>query len=77
MVADDLDGVLVSADGAVTAETPELALYGAFCRGGGSSLFGQGEVSHVVNDADGELTLHLVLLQLVVNGKDGSGRSVL
>ena len=77
VVADDLDGVLVSADGAVAAETPELALNGAFCRGGGSSLFGQREVSHVVNDADGELTLHLVLLKLVVNGKDGGRRSVL
>ena len=77
VVADDLDGVLVSADGAVAAETPELALNGAFCRGGGSSLFGQREVSHVVNNADGELTLHLVLLKLVVNGKDGGRRSVL
>ena len=77
VVADDLDGVLVSADGAVAAETPELALNGAFCGGRGSGNFGQGEVSHIVNDADGELTLHLVLLQLVVNGKDGSGRSVL
>ena len=33
VVADDLDGVLVRADGAVAAETPELALDGAFCRG--------------------------------------------
>ena len=77
VVADDLDGVLVSADGAVAAETPELALNGAFCRSGGSSLFGQREVSHVVNDADGELTLHLVFLKLIVNGKDGCRRSVL
>ena len=77
VVADDLDGVLVSADGAVTAETPELALDGAFCGGRGSGNFGQREVSYVVNDADGELALHLVLLKLVVNGKDGSGRSVL
>ena len=39
VVADDLDGVLVRADGAVAAETPELALNGALCRGvrGGDS----------------------------------------
>ena len=33
MVTDDLDGVLVSTNGTVTAETPELALDGAFCSG--------------------------------------------
>ena len=33
MIADDLDGVLVRADGTVAAETPELALDGAFRRG--------------------------------------------
>ena len=77
VVADDLDGVLVSADGAVAAETPELALDGALCSGGGSSDLGQGEVSYVINDADSELTLHLILLELIVNSKDGCGRSIL
>ena len=78
MVADDLDGVLVRADGTVAAETPELALDGAFRRGVRAVLvLGEGEASHVIDDADGELTLHLVLLQLAVNGEDGSGRGIL
>ena len=33
MVADDLDGVLVRANGAVAAQTPEFALDGALCGG--------------------------------------------
>jgi hypothetical protein len=40
VVADDLDGVLVGADGAVAAQTPELALDGALgrrCPGAGFS----------------------------------------
>mgnify|MGYP006336198521 CR=1 FL=1 len=36
MVADDLDGVLVGANGAVAAQTPELALDSAFGSGAGS-----------------------------------------
>ena len=78
MVADDLNGVLVRADGAVAAQTPELALDGAF-RGGVRAvlvLF-EGQVRHVVDDADGELVLRLILLQLVVNGEDGSRRRIL
>ena len=35
VVADDLDGVLVGADGAVAAQAPELALDGAFSSGVG------------------------------------------
>ena len=78
VVADDLDGVLVRADGAVAAQTPELALDGAFGRGVRAVLvLFEGEVRDVVNDADGELTLRLILLQLVVDGEDGSGRRVL
>ena len=38
VVADDLDGVLICADGAVAAEAPELALDGAFGCGVGSFL---------------------------------------
>ena len=77
MVADDLDGVLVCADSTVTAETPELALDGAGDGGAGCGSFLEGEVGDIVNNADGELALHLVLLQLVVNSEHGGGRSVL
>ena len=76
VVADDLDGVLVGAHGTVAAEAPELALDGArSCSVGG--VFGkrQGEVGDVVHDADGELALGLVLLELLVDseGRRGSG----
>ena len=77
VVADDLDGVLVRADGAVAAKTPELALDGALRRSGGSGDLGQREVGDVVNDTDGELTLHIVTLELVVYGENGCGRSIL
>ena len=77
VVADDLDGVLVGADGAVAAETPELALDGAFRRGVGGGNLGQGEVGDVVHDADGELALGLGLGQLFIDGEDAGGRGVL
>ena len=77
VVADDLDGVLVGADGAVAAQTPELALDGAFRGGVGGDLLVQRQVGHIVHDADGELVLGGVLSQLFVDGKDGSGVSIL
>ena len=77
VVADDLDGVFVRADRAVAAETPELALDGALCRGGGSGLLGKGHVGHVVHNAQGELALHLALRELLVDCKDRGGRRVL
>ena len=77
VVADYLDGVLVRADGAVAAETPELALDSALGCGGGSFGLLKGEVRYVVNDADGKLALHGILLHLVVDCEDGSGGSIL
>ena len=78
VVANNLDGVLVRTDGTVAADTPELALDGACRRGVGAvGVFRQGQVGDVVDDADGELALGLVLLQLVEDGKYGSGRGVL
>ena len=78
VVADDLDGVLVRTDGAVAAEAPELALDGA----GGSGVRGllglrQAEVGDVVDDADGELALGLVLLELLEDGEGGRRGRVL
>ena len=50
---------------------PSAAVFGAVL------VLGQGEVRHVVDDADGELTLGLRLGKLVVNSEHGSGRGVL
>ena len=61
MVADDLDRVLVCSDGAVAAESPELALHGAFRRRGRYRLLRQRQSRHVVHDADGELALGFLL----------------
>ena len=41
VVTDDLDGVLVGTNGAVAAQTPELALDGAFGSGVGRNLLFQ------------------------------------
>ena len=77
VVADDLDGVLVRAHGAVAAEAPELALDGAGSGGVGGGNLGQRQVRHVVDDADGELAARLVLLKLGVHGEHGGRRGVL
>jgi hypothetical protein len=78
VVTDDLDGVLVRTDGTVAAETPELALDGALgCGVRAVLVLGQGEVRHVIDDADGELTLGLRLGKLGVNSEHGSGWGVL
>ena len=77
MVADDLDGVLVGTDGSVAAQTPELALDGAFGGRVGSKALIQREVGHIVDDAEGEHALHVVLLQLVEHGEDRGRRRIL
>ena len=69
VVADDLDGVLVRADCAVAAETPELALDGAGSCGVGSFLLLEGQVGNIIVDADSELVLGLVLLELVIDSE--------
>ena len=77
MVADDLDGVLVCADGAVAAEAPELALDGAFRSGVRCGMLLEGQVGDIVVDADGEVALRLFLRQLFIDGEDGCGRRIL
>ena len=77
VVTDDLDGVLVGADGAVSAQTPELAGDGAGRRGIGRGLLLQRVVGDVIHDADGELCLGLVLGEVLVHGEDGSGGRIL
>ena len=72
VVADDLDGVLVGADRAVSAQAPELALDGAGGGGAGAvGVLGETQVGDVVDDAHRELLLGVVLLEL---GEDGEGR---
>ena len=77
VVADDLDGVLVGAHGAVAAQAPELDLDGALGRGVGGGLLLQGHVGHVVHDADGELALGGGLGQLLIHREHAGGRGVL
>ena len=78
MVADDLDGVLVRADGTVAAQTPELALLGAGSCGDGSGLdLRQRQAGDIIGDAEGEALLRLILLQLLEQSEDGGRGSVL
>ena len=76
-VADDLDGVLVGAHGAVGAHAPEL---GAGLTGGrGVDLAGhiQRGVGDVVHDTYGEIILGFILLQVIQHGDDLAGGGVL
>ena len=70
VVADDLDGVLVGADGTVRAETPELAADGAF--GGGVGILAdlEGQMGHVILDTDGESLLAVGSVHVVVDSDD-------
>ena len=74
--ADGGDGVLVGTHGAVAAQAPQLA---ADLAGMGQLdlLVVQGGEGHVIVDADGEVVLGLVLLQVVVHSDDLAGGGVL
>ena len=78
VVADDLDGVLVCADGTVRTEAPELAGLRA-CRCGIRVLVCfEGQVRNIVHDADGELLLRIVaLFHVAVNSDDVSRLRIL
>ena len=77
MVADDLDGVLVRAHGAVRAEAVEHAAHGAF--GAGVELFAQRQrgAGHIVHNAHGEVVLGRFEGQVVVHGLDHRGVELL
>ena len=77
MVADDLRGVLVRADGAVAAEAPELAFNGAGRRRVRCGLLLEGEVRHIVVDADGEARLRRILGKLLIHRKHACRRGIL
>ena len=65
VVADDLDGVLVCADGSVAAETPELACDRSCGSGIGAVLLGEGKSGNVVDDSEGEVILGLVCREIL------------
>ena len=77
MGADNLDGVLVGAHGTVGTETVELALGGAGLHDGHLALDGQALEGDIVHNADGEVGLGLLHLQVVIDGNDLGGRGVL
>ena len=74
--ADGGDGVLVGAHGAVAAQTPQLA---ADLAGMGqlNLLVVQRGIGHIIIDADGEVVLGSLLLQVVVHSNDLAGGGVL
>ena len=77
VVADDLDGVLVGADGAVRAQAVEHAADGAL--GGDVQRLAQRQagLGHVVVDADGEVVLGGLLGDVVEHGLDHGGVELL
>ena len=73
MVADDLDAVLVCADGTVGTEAEELAADRALGSGVHKVALGEGSIHNIVDDADGEMVLGFVELKVVVNLLDHGG----
>ena len=70
ILADDLDRVLVGADGAIRAEAVEHGAHGFGMLGGEAGVEGQAGMSDVLVDADGEVVLGAGLGQLVEDGLD-------
>ena len=73
-LADDLDGVLVGTHGTVGTQAPELAGDSAFRLGQQRRAQRQGQMGHIVLDADGKVVLRLLQRQIVEHGLD-LGRS--
>ena len=61
MVTDDLDGVLIGANGTVGAQAVELAADGAFGSGVEQLAHGQAGAGHVIHNAHGEVVLHFAI----------------
>ena len=70
LLADDLDRVLVRADGAVAAEAEEHAAHHVVRLDVELRIDRQGEMGHVVDDADGEVDLGRALGKLIEHGLD-------
>ena len=71
VVTDDLDGVLVSTNGTVSTETPELTADCTCSRSVGSGLFFERKTGDVVNDTDGEVVLGSFCVEVFVGCEDG------
>ena len=76
-VAQDADGVVVRAHGAVAAQAPELAAVGVGILEVVERTDGKRQVGHVVVDADGEAALGLRCGKVVEHGHDLGGVGVL
>ncbi len=76
-LADDLDRVLVGADRAVRAEPVEQRRRHIVGLGRERRIPRQRQVRHVVDDADGEVVLGLVLRDVVEDALDHRGRELL
>ncbi len=77
VVTYNLYGVRIGSDCAVAAKTPEHARNSAFGRRVGNFFLLKGEISHVVDYADCEASLRLVLLELLIDCKDAGRRRIL
>ncbi len=77
VVADDLDGVLVGSDCAISAKTEELGLEHSLVAYADFGKLGKGKVSHVVDDAHREAVLGLGKSEIVIDGKNLCGSGVL
>ena len=77
VVADDFDGVLVGAYGAVRTEAPELAADRSLRHGVHLMANRQGQMGHIIVDSYGEMVLRLLVLHIVVNRNDLGGGKVL
>ena len=71
VVADDLDGVLVSAYRTVSAQTPELTVGSSLGSGHQRSAKGKRQMGHIILNTDGELFLLAVLIYSYDLGRSG------
>ena len=76
VVADDLGGVLVRANGTVRAKTPEFAGHSVGRLGDQRLMDVQRQMGHIVHEADGEHLLGVLVLHVVIDGLDLGGRHI-
>ena len=76
VVADDLGGVLVRANSAVRAKTPEFAGHSVGRLGDQRLMDIQRQMGHIVHEADGEHLLGVLVLHVVIDGLDLGGRHI-
>ena len=76
MIANDLDGVLICANGTVRTKSPELAADGSFWNGVHLWANRQRQMGHIIIDTDGVMVLWLCCLHIVILSND-LGRCVI